>query len=736
MSHGSTTSARRAGTTCLLAAVLTASLATVPLTATAAPTARTADPGAGDSTTAVADAWHAPIDLATAGVPEVQAGLTAGDFTSVSLTRAYLTRIDALSTNGPHLNSVLAVNPQALAEAAALDAERAAGTVRGPLHGVTVIVKDNIDVAGMPTTAGSVALADSYPAADAPLIARLREAGAIILGKANLTEFANFMTSGMPAGYSSLGGQVLNPYDLSQSPSGSSSGPGSAAAAGLATLTIGTETSGSILSPARANSLAAVKPTVGLVPRTGVVPISATQDTAGPMVRSVYDAAALLTAITGVDPEDPWTAANPSVGVDFTAGLSDTALQGARLGVVTGETDATDAVWTEALATLEAQGATLVPVTLGGTTAPSILVEEFERDLNSYLARLPEDAPMDTLTDIVEYNAAHPEEALKFGQTLLVASEAVDLTDPAQLATYEANLQQGLTESRAAIDTVLAGDDLDAIVSNSRTTGLAARAGYPSVIVPAGYAPTNRRPSSVVFTGTAWSEQTLLALGYDFEQAADAWLPPEVVNPSAFRCTSITPTTEWDASCADDPNAQPFLDVTPQYVFADDIRWMYEYGLSTGTVVDGGRYFYPLDAVSRQAMAAFLYRASGTTWTPADGTQTFADVPATHPFYAAIEWMAAEGLASGYPAPGKPVFGSALPVSRQAMAAFLWRTEGSPEPAPVAGPVDVPAGSPFDAAIRWMTGAGISTGYSDGTYRPTEPVSRQATAAFLHRSEG
>ena len=728
MSHSSS-AFRRPGTTCLLAAVLTATLATLPAAATAAPVR-----AAGDSTTAVADAWRAfPIDLATAGVPEVQAGLAAGDFTSVSLTRAYLTRITALSVNGPHLNAVLAVNPSAIADAAALDAERAAGHVRGPLHGVTVLVKDNIDVAGMPTTAGNVALANSYPAADAPLVAQLREAGAIILGKANLTEFANFMTNGMPSGYSSLGGQVLNPYDVSQTPSGSSSGPGVAAAAGLATLTIGSETSGSILSPAGANSLAAVKPTVGLVPRTGVIPISATQDTAGPMTRSVYDAAALLTAITGTDPEDAWTATNPLVGVDFTEGLSETALQGTRLGYI--ETNNPNPLYLAALAELREQGATLVPVTLAGTSAPSVLTLEFERDINNYLARLPEDAPMKTLTDIIAYNNAHAEEALKFGQTLLTASEAVDLTDPVQLADYEAVLEQGLTESRGAIDSVLAANDIDAIVSASATTGLAARAGYPSVIVPMGYAEANRRPSGIVFMGTAYSEETLLALAYDYEQASMMWMSPEQTNPSLFRCTSLTPQTEWDANCAENPGDQPFADVSVDHTFAEDIEWMYDFGLSTGTVLDGSRFYYPNDAVSRQAMAAFLYRASGTTWMPDAGTQTFADVTATHPFYAAIEWMAAEGLASGYAAPsGLPTFGSGLPVSRQAMAAFLWRLEGEPAPAIGRGPADVPAGSMFDAPIRWMMGEGISTGYSDGTYHPVDTVTRQATAAFLARS--
>ncbi|PJJ61676.1 amidase family protein [Compostimonas suwonensis] len=503
-----------------------------------------------------------PLDLSVAGIQEVQAGLAAGTFSSVELTRAYIERINALSVNGPHLNAVRAVNPQALVEAAALDAERAAGTVRGPLHGIPVLLKDNIDVEGIPTTAGSVALANSFPAADAPVTATLEEAGAVIIGKTNLTEFANYTTSGMPGGYSSLGGQVLNPYDASQTPSGSSAGSGSAGAAALATVTVGTETSGSILSPSRANSLVGVKPTVGLVSRTGIIPISATQDTAGPMTRSVYDAAALLSGMVGIDPEDPATTANPSVGVDFTAGLSETALAGTRLGFVASNNDE---VYTAALATLEAQGATLVPVTVGNTSAQNILSLEFERDLNAYLSRLPADAPMKTLSDIIAYYDAHANAALKFGQTLLTASEAVDLNDPATLASYEAARDLGLAETRAAIDTVLTTNDLDAIVSNSGTTGVGARAGYPSVSVPSGYLAANQRPSAVVFLGTAWSEASLLALAYDFEQAADAWRSPFDVNPSLFRCTELYGPSDWDASCTGEFSlVEPSGEPTPE----------------------------------------------------------------------------------------------------------------------------------------------------------------------------
>lgn len=490
------------------------------------------------------------LDLANAGVAEVRAGLENGEFTSVDLVRAYLDRIQKLSIDGPHLNAVRSINPNVYADAQALDAERKAGVVRGPLHGVPVLIKDNIDAVGMPTTAGSIALADSYPAGDAPLVAELKAAGAIILGKTNLSEFANFITSGMPSGYSSLGGQVLNPYDASQTPSGSSSGSGVAAATGLATLTIGTETSGSILSPAQANSVVGVKPTVGLVSRTGVIPISASQDTAGPMVKTVYDAAALLTAMTSVDPEDPATAANPLDEVDFTSELSDTALQGARIGYVANG----NALYQAALAELQEQGATLVPVTVGNTSAPSILVQEFKRDLNAYLDRLPDDAPMQTFDDIRQYNIDHPE-GQKFGQVYFDQGAAVGLNDPAQLAAYEEARDRGISETRSAIDSVLEANDLDAIVSNSGTTGVGARAGYPSVSVPMGYAVPSLRPSSIVFLGTAWTEAELLALAYDYEQASQLRQSPETTNPSLFRCATVTDA--WAAGCTVIPEFKP-----------------------------------------------------------------------------------------------------------------------------------------------------------------------------------
>ena len=483
-----------------------------------------------------------PINLERTTIAELQVSLASGKVSSQQLVRAYLDRIDTLNSRGPGLNAVRALNRDALVEAVRLDVERHRDSLRGPLHGIPVLVKDNIDVKGMPTTAGAIALENSYPSDDAFLVKRLRSAGAIILGKANLTEFANFTTNGMPSGYSGLGGQVLNPYDASQTPSGSSSGSAVAAATALAAVTVGTETSGSILSPAVANSLVGVKPTVGLVSRTGVVPISATQDTAGPMTRSVYDAAVLLTALTGVDPEDPATSTSAGVaGTNYTESLSTAALTGARIGVASTPGGNGGAAFNRALDVLRAQGATVVPVTVDTSgLPPNILTYEFKRDLNAYLARLPTDAPMKTLDDIVRFNIANAAAGtIKFGQTQLVESNNVDLNDPALRAAYETNRDTGIATARQRIDSVLRAQSLDAILYFSNgSAGIGARAQYPSVALPIGYDPANGRPIGMTLLGTAYSEARLLALAYAYEQASLLWRPPSEINPSLFRCAT------------------------------------------------------------------------------------------------------------------------------------------------------------------------------------------------------
>jgi amidase len=513
--------------------------------ATAAGTAAAA--AALPSVPAAAQSGHGqPVDLETATVAELKDLLGRGQISSEQLTQGYLGRIRAVSAQPPALNAVRAINPDALDEARAADAARRKNSgPHGPLLGIPVLVKDNIDVRGMPTTAGSVALAHSRPSADAPLVAQLRTAGAVILAKGNLTEFANFLTVGMPSGYSSLGGQVLNPYDASQTPSGSSAGPGVAAAAGLAPLTVGTETSGSILSPSAANSDVGIKPTVGLISRTGIVPIAASQDTAGPMVKTVADAAVLLTALTGIDPLDPATAHNPLAGHDFTTDLRADALRGARIGVVANQVPAAGTdnllLWNAATAVLQAQGAILVPVTLDTTSSipggSTVLSYEFKRDLNTYLSRLPADAPIKTLAGIIAYNNAHAQVALKFGQVNALAAQAKDLSPgSADTVRYLADRAQDLADSKGRIDPLMAQDNLTALLfANSGSAGIGARAGYPSITIPAGYQAGNRRPFNITFMGQAWSEPALVGYGFAYEQASLLRQPPSALNPTLFR---------------------------------------------------------------------------------------------------------------------------------------------------------------------------------------------------------
>jgi amidase len=464
------------------------------------------------------------IDLETAGVPELSAAMASGRFSSEALVRGYLDRIDRYDRAGPAVHAVRRISPDALDQARSLDDERSRGNVRGPMHGIPVLIKDNIDVAGLPTTAGSLALENSTPDRDAVLVTRLREAGAVIMGKANLTEFANFMADDMPSGYSSLGGQVLNPYDASVTPSGSSSGSGAAATLGLVTVAVGSETDGSILSPSNVQSLVGVKPTLGLVSGEGILPIASSQDCAGPMARTVYDAAALLGALTGTD---------------YVGSLASDSLAGSRLVVPAAPADlhAEDReLFDAALQVLRDRGAHLVDVEeMTATEEYFVLLFEFARDLDAYLARLPDGAPVRTLAEIVAWNTAHADVALKYGQARLEAAVAID--HDAERRAYDALRARDLAvAAEHGVDSLLAVHDASAIVMpSSRGAGVGARAGYPSVIVPAGYRRVGRRPFGVTFLGTANSEATLLSLGYDYEQASRMRRPVSEINPSLLR---------------------------------------------------------------------------------------------------------------------------------------------------------------------------------------------------------
>jgi len=475
------------------------------------------------------------VDLQQATITDLEAAMAAGRLTSVELVDQYERRIAAYDAAGPKLNSIRALNPHAREQAAALDAERAAGHVRGPLHGIPILLKDNVGTRGEPTTAGSIALANNIPKHDATLTTKLVAAGAVILGKTNLSEFANWVSYGMPNGYSSLGGQVHNAY-TGGDPSGSSSGSGVAGSMALAAAAIGTETSGSILGPSDANSLVGVKPTVGLVSRFGVIPLAGHFDTPGPMARTVADAAAVLGAVAGPDARDPITAtarlAVPTAN-DYTAGLRTDALHGVRLGY---DPNLVTALFQRALVDLRAAGATVVPIrTVPGISDTGeielgVIPNEFKFGINDYLAHeAGPGLPVHDLTGIILYNQQHPDR-VKYGQDLLIASDATPGSGPlADLSAFPI-----INDARDTVDLTLARDHLDALIGPSLTwVAIGAAAGYPTVIVPEGY--NGRSPEGISFFGRGWSEARLLAYAYAYEQQSHRRLPPTMVNPTLTR---------------------------------------------------------------------------------------------------------------------------------------------------------------------------------------------------------
>ena len=515
------------------------------------------------------------LQLVEASVPELQQALRTRLITSEQLTQMYLNRIAAYDKVGPLLNAFIHLNANALDEARARDRDRARGRAHGPLFGIPVLLKDNINTSDMPTTAGSVSLAGSIPPTDAFITEKLREAGAIILGKATLTEFANFIAIGMPSGYSSLGGYGFNAYDPRPlpasdgrpvlTPGGSSSGSGIAVSASLVAVAIGTETSGSILSPGSSNGVVGIKPTVGLVSRHGILPITADQDTAGPFGRTVTDAAILLGEIAGHDPNDPATAPCLVPGncfSDYTQFLKKHALRGARIAVPhspywNGFTPAQTQIMLDAIAALREQGATVVdPYEIPNQAAlnafgicvtfpaPSncstVLMYGQKHDLNLYLADRP-NAPVHTLADIIAFNNAHAAVALKYGQAIFLAANQLDVSPgSADTQRYLADRALDLALTRGGLDAVFNGpdgiqgtdDDFDAILfPQNRGAAAPAKAGYPSIVVPGGFTPPagaviNPAPFGVTFTGRAFSEPRLIALAYAYEQATKLRQPP------------------------------------------------------------------------------------------------------------------------------------------------------------------------------------------------------------------
>ncbi len=477
----------------------------------------------------------------------VQAEMGARRTTSEALVHGYLDRIAAVDRAGVGLHAVIVLNPHALADARNLDKERQAGKVRGPLHGVPILIKDNIESADdTATTAGSLALKDNVTGRDAPLVRRLTDAGAVILGKTNLSEWANIRSSHSTSGWSAVGGLVKNPYSLDRSACGSSAGSGAAVAAGLAAAAIGTETDGSITCPSSMNGLVGLKPTLGLVSRTFVVPISHSQDTPGPMARSVEDAAAVLTAIAGSDPADPATAEADRHKTDYAAGLSKDALRGKRIGVLRpdeAESTGIAPLYAAALEHLKAAGAVLVEVKLQKTPKLGgeeflVLLTELKADLNTYLASTPKAVKTRTLADLIAFDRANPRELTLFGQeTFVQAEKTKGLGD----SGYKTALASSEKAARETLDKALNDDRLDALVeptagpawrvdvvsgdhADSSSTELPAVSGYPHLTVPMGQ--VRGLPVGLSVIGPAWSDARLLAFGYAFQETGMRFAPP------------------------------------------------------------------------------------------------------------------------------------------------------------------------------------------------------------------
>ena len=490
------------------------------------------------------------FELSELTIADLQAGLTSGRFTAKSLTEKYLARIEEVDRCGAVVNSVIEVNPNALAIAEGLDKERKSKGARGPLHGIPILIKDNIDTADrMQTTAGSLALMGSHAARDSFVAQKLREAGAVILGKTNLSEWANIRSGHSVSGWSGRGGLTRNPYALDRNPCGSSSGSGAAVAASFCAVAVGTETDGSVVCPSSANGLVGIKPTLGLISRSGIIPIAHSQDTAGPMARTVRDAAILLNALAEVDPADSATAASSGkIAVDYTGFLDPNGLRGARIGIARkyfGFSDSVDALMNNIMEEMKRQGAVLIdPADLEShgkfdDSEFTVLLYELKADLNAYLVGRP-DAPVHSLKEIIDFNEKNQSEEMPyFGQdTFIKAEEKGPLTTKEYLDALETNHRL----SRAGgIDGIMDKLHLDAIMAptgspawltdlidgdhaSGGSSNAAAVAGYPDITLPAGF--IAGLPVGVSFFGRAWSEAALLKIAYGFEQATKIRKPP------------------------------------------------------------------------------------------------------------------------------------------------------------------------------------------------------------------
>ena len=492
-----------------------------------------------------------PPSYEDASIADLHDQMQRGELSSEQLVTWYLERIETIDRNGPQLNSIIELNPDALQIARALDEEWQESGPRGPMHGIPVILKANIDTADrMHTTAGSLALKDHIAKDDAFLVSRLRDAGAIILGKSNLSEWANFRSEQSSSGWSSIGGQTKNPYDLARNPCGSSSGSGVSVAASLTTVAIGTETNGSIVCPAGINGIVGIKPTVGIVSRGGIIPIAHSQDTAGPMARTVRDAAILLGAMTGIDPDDSAAPEINAIATNYTANLTADSLRGKRIGVIrsyygSGQIPGVEAIVDASIAALEAAGAEIIdPIDIDtegmGDASYEVLLYEFKTDLSAYFER--SGAPIHSLAEVISFNEANADTAMPiFAQDILQLSETKGpLTDEEYLDALQTSKQIAID----GLDGAMAEHQLDALIaptnspawmtdhvngdnfSGVSSSSFGAVSGYPTITVPAGY--ISGLPIGMSFIGAAYGEKELIEIAYGFEQATNARHSPEL----------------------------------------------------------------------------------------------------------------------------------------------------------------------------------------------------------------
>ncbi len=493
------------------------------------------------------------LDFTEKTIANIHSAYDEGTLTAEKVVKEYLDQIESIDRSGPELNSIIAVNPDALEIAKALDSDWKAGNKKGPLHGIPILLKDNIDTHDkMPTTAGSLALKNSFPSKDAFLVERLREAGAIILGKANLSEWANFRGELSSSGWSAVGGQVKNPYDITRNPCGSSSGSGVAVSANLTMLAIGTETNGSIVCPSSLNGIVGIKPTVGLISRSGIIPISFTQDTPGPMARTVTDAAICLGTLIGVDPKDSKTAISEGKALaDYTPFLKKDGMVGKRIGFYTGPIGTNfkvDELMNKNIELLKEMGAEIIEINEiappeTGSLSFQVMLYEYKDGLNHYFASLGEESPIKSLDDLITFNRNAPEEMEFYNQKYLeMANEMESLDSEGYIETLEALRRSSQDEG---IDRVMDLHNLDAIVSPTGTpawktdhvigdhyqlssSSPAAQSGYPNVTVPMGY--VAGLPVGISFFGRAWSEPVLIEIAYAYEQASQHRQAPEFLS--------------------------------------------------------------------------------------------------------------------------------------------------------------------------------------------------------------